>query len=396
MPTLLQINVTANWGSTGKIAEDIGRLAISRGWNSVIAYGRGNPTSDSQLIRIGNDVDMRLPGLYTRVFDNHGLASKSVTKKFIDQIKKLKPDLIHLHNIHGYYINYPELFSYLKEWGGPVVWTLHDCWIYTGHCAHYRFSGCNKWKTECHNCRELHSYPASFVFDRSLQNHRDKKKAFLNMPNLTLVPVSEWLREEISESFMKDYRSVTIHNGINLNTFRLLKNTNKSSSKYIILGVASVWTERKGLDEFVKLRHILPEKFHIKLVGLNEAQIKKLPEGIEGITRTENVEQLVELYNQADVFVNPTFEDNFPTTNIEALACGTPVVTYDTGGSPEAIDSKTGVKVAYGDIEYLSKKIIYACTKHPFSSSDCRARAEQLYNKDNVFPKYLDLYESLI
>ena len=179
MPTLLQINVTANWGSTGKIAEDIGRIAIEAGWESWIAYGRGNPHSQSKLIRIGSDFDMNLHGLQTRLFDNHGLASNKATKHFIKQIKAINPDIIHLHNIHGYYINYEILFDYLKEWGGPVVWTLHDCWPFTGHCAYYEFSNCYRWKSRCYDCPQIKSYPASLCYDRSTKNFFDKQESMI-------------------------------------------------------------------------------------------------------------------------------------------------------------------------------------------------------------------------
>lgn len=392
---LLQINVTANWGSTGKIAEDIGKIAIGEGWESWIAYGRGNPKSDSNLIRIGNDFDMRLHGLQSRLFDNHGLTSKMVTRKFISQIKEISPDVIHLHNIHGYYLNYPILFNFLKSWGGPVVWTFHDCWPFTGHCAYYDYSNCSKWKTECRNCPQLKNYPTSVLKDRSRSNYYDKKNTFSGCENLTLVPVSDWLKGELSKSFLANYPSITIHNGIDTDVFHPIEKESINSNYKVVLGVASVWDKRKGLDEFIKLREKLPVNYLIILVGLSIDQISSLPNGITGIRRTENVEQLVSLYNSADVFVNPTLEDNFPTTNLEALACGTPVVTYNTGGSPEAIDEKTGFVVSYQDVDTLADKIKFICEGTPFTSDDCRHRALTLYNKSFVFKDYLNLYNSI-
>ncbi len=392
---LLQINVTANWGSTGKIAEDIGRLAITQGWESWIAYGRGNPTSQSHLIRIGSDMDMRLHGIQSRLLDNHGLASRNATRKLISHIRDIGPDIIHLHNIHGYFLNYPLLFQHLKQWGGPVVWTLHDCWPFTGHCAYYDYSRCDRWKTQCHNCPQLRSYPASICRDRSRQNHTDKKTAFTNCPNLTFVPVSDWLRHELSQSFLGTYPAVTIHNGIDTSTFRPIQQDTINTDKKVILGVASVWDKRKGLDEFIKLRKLLPPQYTIILIGLSQDQISTLPDGITGIRRTESVDQLVALYNMADVFVNPTLEDNFPTTNLEALACGTPVITYDTGGSPEAIDKKKGYKIDYQDIDMMARKIKEACTQPIFSPADCRQRALDLYDKNKAFSEYIDLYKTL-
>ena len=396
MPTLIQINVTANWGSTGKIAEDIGKLAIKNDFDSWIAYGRGYPQSKSELIRIGNDFDMKLHGIQTRLFDRHGLASKSTTKEFIEKIKQINPDIIHLHNIHGYYLNYPILFDYLKKWGGPVVWTLHDCWPFTGHCSHYTFAKCDKWKTGCNNCPQLKEYPASLLFDRSTKNFQDKKNAFLGLPNLTIVPVSNWLADQVAQSFLKDYPRKVIKNGIDLEIFKPKQVISKNLTKKIILGVASVWNDRKGLNDFKELKKLLPENYDIILVGLTQEQISSLPDGITGIRRTENIDQLVDLYNMAEVFVNPTLEDTFPTTNIEALACGTPVITYKTGGSPEIIDSKTGIVIDYQDINQLTEKIQLVCENSSFYSQECRARAELLFDKNKAFQSYVNLFKSLL
>lgn len=395
MPKLLQINTTSNWGSTGKIAEGIGDYAKKNGWESWIAYGRGKcNVSTSSLIRIGDDWSTRFHGLQTRIYDNHGLASSSVTKKFIETINKIRPDIIHLHNIHGYFLNYKILFSFLKEWGGPVVWTLHDCWPYTGHCAYYDFVKCDKWKSFCNHCPQLKSYPASYLLDRSYKNYNDKLRSFTECKNLTIVPVSNWLSEELKSSFLSRYPQKIIHNGIDIKLFTppMLHKDEKH-----VLGVASIWEHRKGLSEFLKLRELLPEDYKITLVGLNNNQIKKIPAGIHGINRTENVEQLIRYYSKATVFVNPTLEDNFPTTNLEALACGTPVVTYATGGSPESIDDKTGIVVPYKATNRLVEAITTICNKKvAFSSFDCRKRAETLYDKDRVFQTYIDLYNSII
>ena len=270
MHKLLQINVTANWGSTGRIAEGIGECAINNEWESWIAYGRGTPKSTSNLIRIGSDLDMYFHGVQTRIMDNHGLASSSSTKAFIERIKKIKPDLIHLHNIHGYFINYKILFNFLKEWGGPIVWTLHDCWSFTGHCTHYTYNGCNLWQTHCHNCPQLCQYPASFLIDRSSKNFEDKRTSFADLKKLTIVPVSNWLANELEKSFFSRYPIHVIHNGIDLKSFRC-HNYKRNKS---ILGVASVWSDRKGLDEFGLLRQLLPSDYEITLIGLTQKQIR--------------------------------------------------------------------------------------------------------------------------
>ncbi|WP_289764600.1 glycosyltransferase [uncultured Duncaniella sp.] len=397
MPTLLQINVTANWGSTGKIAEDIGKLAIEAGWESWIAYGRGNPTSASRLIRIGNDFDMKSHALQSRLFDNHGLASKKVTEVFVRKIKEIKPDIIHLHNIHGYYINYPILFDFLKKYGKPVVWTLHDCWPFTGHCAYYSFAKCNLWQTGCHNCPQLKNYPSSLFIDRSKKNYLDKKNTFLGCENLTIVTVSNWLKRELSESFLKEYPSQTIYNGIDVSIFHQLHTISNDSSKKIILGVASVWDKRKGLDDFISLRKKLPDDYIIMLVGLSNDQISTLPEGITGIRRTENVEQLVALYNMATVFVNPSIEETMGMTTVEAMACGTPAIVYNSTASPEIVNKDLCKIVTSGNIDGIVNNIKWISENFTTDNSNELAKwVEMNYEKREKFKEYINLYNSLL
>lgn len=395
MYKLLQINVTANSGSTGKIAEAIGQLAINRGWESWIAYGRGTPQSESRLIRIGNDWDMRWHGVETRLLDNHGLASRRTTRLFISRIKEINPDIIHLHNIHGYFINYPLLFRFLREWGGPVVWTWHDIWPMTGHCAFFGKDQCDKWKTACHECKRKTVYPASLLNNRSSRNFEDKRRAFSGMKDLTIVLVSDWLNEMRKDSFLKDTHGVVIHNGIDLDMFS--PEPVPSKEKGYVLAVANVWTSEKGWDDIMSLRKILADDIDIIMVGLNDKQMANLPNGIKGLRRTQNLNELRSLYSNAIAFINPTWGDNFPTTNIEALACGTPVITYRTGGSPEAIDSNTGIVVEQGDVQGLKKAIETIRTSSDrFTPELCRARAEKYFNKDDRFEEYFELYEKII
>lgn len=400
MPKLLQINVTANWGSTGRIAEDIGLLTISQGWDSYIAYGRGIPASRSNLLRIGNDWDMRLHAVQSRLLDNHGLASKNVTRQFVKQVEEIKPDIIHLHNIHGYYLNYPILFDCLSCMEIPVVWTLHDCWFYTGHCAHYSAIKCYRWKSGCYDCPQRRSYPTSLLIERSAKNFQTKKVAFTSLKNLTLVPVSNWLAGDVRQSFLSDCRMVVIHNGIDVHIFtprNIQKSALKLENKFLIIGVASVWSTRKGLEDFMRLRKMLSDDFQIVLLGLTDKQIKALPRGIVGINRTNSVEELADYYSVADVFVNPTWEDNFPTTNIEALACGTPVITYRTGGSVEAVSQGTGMIVEQGDLEGLSNAVQYICKKgKEMFQNVCRERAVKYFNKNDRYREYLELYNQLL
>lgn len=393
MPKLFQINVTANQGSTGKIAEQIGQLVIGKGWQSAIAYGRWPRESQSELIRIGSDWDMKLHALSTRIFDNTGLASSGATRRLVKQIEDYNPDIIHLHNIHGYYVNYKILFDFLKHYRKPIVWTLHDCWTFTGHCAYFSFPKCEKWKSGCGKCDNLNKYPTSWGHDRSTKNYIDKKNAFLGVKNLTLVPVSTWLNKLLNQSFLKDYTIHTIHNGIDLSVFKPYIKT--KDNIFRIIGVSNVWEDRKGLPDIIKLRELLSSEYEILLVGLTPKQIEQLPKGIKGITRTDNQEQLANLYTSSDVLINPTYEDNFPTVNLEALACGTPVITYRTGGSPEAVDEKTGIVVEQGDVKAMYEAIVNLKTT-PLSPNDCRERAVLKFDKNKCFEKYITLYDRLL
>lgn len=403
MPTLLQINSVANTGSTGRIAEGIGQAAIKAGWKSFIAYGRYANPSQSELIKIGNKWDVYDHVLQTRLFDKQGLASKGATKKLIQRIEQIKPNIIHLHNIHGYYLNYPILFEHLSKNNIPVVWTLHDCWPFTGHCAYFSYLGCEKWKLQCKHCPNLKEYPTSFGLDNSNTNYKSRKKYFTSIHNLTLVPVSDWLENLVHQSFLKKCYSQRIYNGIDTTIFHSIPMSNSILNKYAIpnsnfvLGVANVWEKRKGLQDFIQLRKILPTSYSIVLVGLNLRQITELPNGIIGIQRTENVEQLRDLYVSALTFVNPTWEDNFPTTNLEALACGTPVITYRTGGSPEAISPETGFVVEQGDIQGMVNAIEKICQEEKSTySKACRDRAVRYFNKEERFQEYVDLYNQIL
>lgn len=402
MFTLLQINVVVNWGSTGRIAEEIGQAAIANGWESFIAYGRNARPSQSKLIKIGSKWDMYSHILQTRLLGCHGLASKRATKKLISKIKEIKPDIIHLHNIHGYYLNYPLLMDYLSNADIPIIWTLHDCWSFTGHCSHFAFINCGKWKSKCSHCVQKKEYPSNWI-DRSERNFMIKKKYFTSIEKMVLVPVSEWLQAFLKDSFLAGYPSVCIHNGIDLVTF-FPKNVTPEwrqkvsfTAKYTVLGVTNIWNKRKGLNDFIQLRELLSCEYLIVLVGLTSKQLKLLPDGIMGISRTNSVEELAQYYSAASVFVNPTWEDNFPTTNLEALACGTPVITYRTGGSVEAITRENGIIVEQGDIVGLADAVQVICSKGKDTyRKACRKRAVTYFNKEECYQEYLDLYENLV
>ena len=403
MPTLLQINVTSNWGSTGKIAEDIGLTAMSRGWRSVIAYGRYENPSKSETIKVGTGFSINEHVLESRLLDNHGLSSRFATRKFIRQIEEIRPDIIHLHNIHGYFVNYKLLFEYLSQTDIPIVWTLHDCWLFTGHCSFFDFYGCELWRTGCHApCVCKGFYPKSSLADRSEKNWKQKKESFTSVKNMTLVPVSDWLGGLLHQSFMEGYPVQVIHNGIDLDVFRPMEDADDILRRYglqgkrVVLGVASVWAERKGLPDFVKLRSQLPDGYSVVLVGVDEEQKASLPSDIISIRRTQNQQELAQLYTAADIFVNPTYEDNYPTTNLEAMACGTPVLTYKTGGSPEAVSEETGWVVDKGDVEGMANIIKSMGEKSSTVSAACRSRAEACFERKKCYDNYFNLYDKII
>lgn len=394
---LLQIDSCLVTGSTGHITESVANLAQHHGWECYIVHG-GRYVKHPSCMKSIQSVSVFGEYMhYTEslLCDNHGLASCRATKDVVNAIKTIQPDIIQLHCLHGYYLNYEILFKYLNLTDIPVVWTFHDCWAFTGHCAHFVTAGCEKWKTGCGECPLKGAYPKSLV-DRSKRNFALKKELFSSNMNLHIVPVSTWMAKVVAESFLHDKSMTIIKNGININAFRPL--AFKGIEKKRVLGVSSVWHKDKGLYDFFKLRNILSiEEYEIILVGLNLKQLKELPMGILGIKRTESVQELALLYSSANVFVNPTYADTFPTVNLEAIACGTPVVTYRTGGSPEAISPDTGVVVEQGDVSAMANAIKTICDRgKEFYSAVCRKQAEEQFDENKCYESYIELYERLI
>ena len=402
---LLQINPVIRMNtSTGRIMQEIGDLAMASGWESYVAYSKGRDglrESTSQTVPVGNRLSVAWHGLETRLFDRHGLASTSATKDFVREIQRIDPDIIHIHNIHGYFLNYKGLFDYLSKAGKPVIWTVHDCWLYTGHCYYYTSAGCDRWKSGCGHCPQKRQFPASLLFDRSAQNFKDKAEAFRSVPKdlLTIVPVSEWIRQEMSQSFLKDCRFKVIHNGIDTSIFTPSDSDAAVREKYgigsrkIILGLASIWCREKGWDDFIALSKMLREDEVIVMVGVKPEQAKALPAGIIPVSRTENVRQLAELYSAAEVFVNPTYQDNYPTVNLESISCGTPVITYRTGGSVESITPQTGLVVETGDVCGLRSAIDAIESRgNEYFRVPCRTYALAHFRKEDRYAEYLRLY----
>lgn len=401
--TIFQINSVINSGSTGRIAEEIGQLAMKNGWESYIAFGRNDRPSQSETIKIGNDWDIKWHGLQTRLFDRHGLASMKATKRLVEKIKEIQPNIIHLHNLHGYYVNIEILFHYLATANIPIVWTLHDCWPMTGHCAHFSFIGCDKWKTQCEHCPQKKGYPTSYLMDCSYKNYQLKKELFTSVPKMVLVPVSNWLANIIKESFLKTYPIKTIYNGVDITVFSPRPTTEIrgkykiSTDTFIMLGVANVWSGRKGLKDFIQLSESLTDNEMIILVGLTNKQMKNLPSNILGISRTENVNQLAELYSLTDVVCNFSVEETFGLTTVEGFACGTPGIVYNCTASPELITPETGFVVEQGDLKGIRDAIDTIKSKgKAFYAGACRERAVRMFNKNDRYMEYLQLYEQML
>lgn len=325
----------------------------------------------------------------------NGCYSFFATKRLITQLKKYKPDIIHLHNLHSWCINFSLLFKYIKKYNIRIIWTLHDCWTFTGHCPHFEMIGCDKWRTGCHHCPQYKEYPKSRV-DRSKAMYKLKKKWFTGVENMTLITPSQWLADLVKQSFLQEYPVQVINNGIDLTVFTPTESDFRKKyhceDKYILLGVAFGWGKRKGLDVFIELSKRLDERYQIVLVGTSDSTDKQLPSNIISIHRTQNQKELAEIYTVADLFVNPTREENFPTVNMESLACGTPVLTFKTGGSPEIIDETCGAVVDKDDIDGLEKEIRRICQERPFSKEACIKRANN-FDMNDKFAEYVELYK---
>lgn len=401
MKTIIQINTTCNWGSTGHIVEQISLMAARDGWNCIIAHGsRYVNKSQFPTIPIGNRLDNYFHAFCGEFMGMHGLGSIYSTKQFIKKIDCIKPDLIHLHNIHGYYINYKVLFNYLAESQIPVVWTLHDCWSMTGHCTHFDMIGCNKWQTECGRCPLLMAQYKSRLFDRSKSNFLLKKRLYDELDKVTVVPVSNWLAGIVSRSILSKFPVRVIQNGIDISLFQPVQNTIRAkysipTDKMLILSVMNGYDKEKGIEEINKIAET--NQYAVMVVGLSKNQTKGLSRNIINVGRTNNQAELASYYSAADVFLNPTYNDTFPTTNMEALACGTPVITYRTGGSPEIIDQKTGIVVEKGDYGDLLNAIntVFENGKEKYTNA-CRKRAVEKFNKSDRFVDYIKLYDEIL
>lgn len=405
--TLLQINVCNNALSTGKIASDIGELAIENGWESYIAYSEASAfkPSKNHACPLGSKFASYSHALEARLLDNSGLGLSSVaaTRELISKIEAIKPSVIHLHIIHGYYLNLKVLFRYLSSKDIPVVWTIHSCWEFTGHCGFFTTVDCEKWKTGCHSCPQIHAYPTSWFRDRSRKNYEEKKTLFTSVNNMTLVPVSNWLGGLLKESFLNKYPILPIYNGIDTDVYAPSQNAAQIreklnvGDKLIAIGVASTWEERKNLKDYIRLSEKTGDDIQIVLIGLNESQIKSLPSSIIGLPRTTSLQELVDYYSAADVVLNLSLEETFGLTTVEGFACGTPSIVYNKTASPELVSADTGFVVEADDLDGVLRNMKEIQDKTKASYSDaCRKRAIKCFNKRSNYKEYIRLYNRLV
>lgn len=404
MPTILQINVVANWGSTGRIAEQLGKAVIKEGWSSYIAYGRYDAKSESNLVRIGSSFESRIHYHLSKITDRHGLFSSLATWRFIRKVKAIKPDIVHLHNIHGSYLNYRLLFKYLKKSDIPVVWTFHDCWPITGHCTHFVSADCQKWQTQCHHCPLLGVYPRAKV-DNSRSNYRLKKKVFTSLQDkLNIVSVSQWLADTVAQSFFieSDVRQHMIYNGVDTSVFSPQLSATKAQlglpDKKILIAVASSWTLQKGLKDLFELSTMFPDGYQLVIIGLHPKQIEELPSNIIGLPCIDSVEQLARYYSVADVVLNLSRAETFGLTTVEGLSCGTPSIVYNATASPELVrGEKVGRIIEQRDLPGVVNAVEELCAENREEMRKrCREYAVAHFDKDMNYKRYIDLYKQLL
>ncbi len=389
---VVQINATCGVGSTGKICVGISEILTDKFIENYILFSSLN-NGYKLGIQCSDYKYIKLQALKSKILGNYGFNSKKATKKIISELESIQPDIVHLHNIHGHDCDLERLFTYFKKNKTKLVWTFHDCWAFTGYCPHFTMMKCDKWQTQCNSCVQRKEF--SWFFDRSKTLFEKKRNLFSGL-DLTIVTPSEWLSDLVKQSFLKDYPVKIINNGIDLDVFRPAEGNFREKyglvNSKVVLGVSLGWSERKGLDVFVELAERLPSGYRIVLVGTDAKTESQLPENIISMPCTRNQHELAEIYSSADVFVNPTREENYPTVNMEALACGTPVVTFRTGGSPEMLDDTCASVVECDDTDAFEKEIIRICTEKTYTKEECVKKAK-CFDKNEKFTEYSNLYE---
>lgn len=401
MPKLLIINVALNWGSTGKIVEGIGKLARSNGWEVYVAHGaRYQNASELKSIQVTSKFGELLHYVESSLFDAQGLGSRCATKRFLKKLDDIKPDIVHIHNIHGCFINYPLVFTYLKEHNIPVVWTLHDCWAMTGHCTHFMRTNCMKWQTCCSHCPQKWTFPATYLLDRSERNYSLKKGLFTSMPAIHITTVSNWLKGIAEKSYFKSCPVTVVPNGIKTDVFvpefSNIKEQYGLKGKKLLLAVAIGLDERKGLYDYIKLAEKLSADYQLMLVGLTEKEQKALPKCIIGVKRTNGAKELASYYSAADALLSLSYEETFGLTIVEAMACGTPAIVYDNTAQPELITEGTGKVVPTGDIDSVLKAIEEVCSKPKKTYSEACRKHSLEYDEKVNYQRYLDIYSEIL
>ena len=401
MKTIVEIN-GINYSSTGTIALNIAKELRSNGYKVYTACKKsrlGMKFQHEDQIFIGTWFDRVISERLAMLTGRKGCYNVLNTLLFIRKLKKIRPDLIHMHLLHDTFINLNMLFKYIKKNDIPVIWTFHDCWAFTGQCSYFDAVNCDKWKTGCHDCPQTKIYPKTYFIDNTRNMWNKKNEWFNSVKDMTIVTPSIWLKKLVEESFLKKYPVKVIYNGINLNVFKPTVSDFRKKydleDKYVLLGVAYQWDERKGIDLFIRLAKELPENYKIVLVGTNDELDKTLPENILSIHKTFNQEELVKIYSASDLFLNPTRQDNFPTVNIESLACGTPILAFNTGGCPEIISEKTGSIVEKNDFAAFRSEIIRICVTKPFDKQDCIEAASH-YDMSAKYKEYADLIKEIL
>ena len=384
-------------GSPGQIMVRALESASRRG-HEVHVFAQKRDGYDASWIpnyhRVGSELGLKIHVRLANDTGLHGCFSFFSTLRLIRELERINPDVIHLHNLHGWFLNLPLFFRWIKKRKKRVIWTLHDCWSFTGHCPHFIAEHCDRWMTGCYTCPRYREYPASRV-DQSRLMWKVKRRCFTGVEDLTIVTPSAWLAALVKRSFLKQYPVRVIHNGIDLGVFKPTQSSFRQKhnleGKHLILGVSFAWGYKKGLDVFLELRQKLDESHAIVLVGFDGNEMSE--NGIVVIPKTDSKEELAEIYSAADVFVNPTREDNFPTVNMEALACGTPVITFPTGGSPEVIDETCGIVTKAATSDAILEAIHHMRTDGDRYTEDaCRNRAKR-FNQNACYDAYAALYE---
>ena len=391
------IIIDAAWygGGAETIARELYKYLNEAGHDVKFVFARGDIPEDVNGIRLGSTIDVLLNVAHARLFDSAGFGFRKMTDRLINLIEKFNPDIVSMHNLSGYYLNIKVLFSYLKKKNIPVAWTFHDCWAFTGHCISFDDVKCKKWLTGCGMCPARKEYPASYLFDNSKKNYLKKKELLNDWERLYIVTPSQWMADITSKTFLKNKEMYVINNGINLDVFKpsesQLRENYKLCEKTILLSIASNWSYRKGLHHLIELNKLLDhDKYQLVIIGLSKKQISSMPPDIIAIQRTNTVEELVYWYTVADIMLYPSLADNFPTVILESLACGTPVVTFDTGGCWEAVGDECGVLVNEKTPEGLYKGII-DCYKKKIAPASC-VKKSQNYDRLIKFKEYENLF----